>query len=91
MLANRAESFMATKQYANAKEEYEKLQSLTPNDPRMYLRFAQIAEAQNSAAEELKNYELFLKYLEQDSVPATELEQIQKRGEELRAVQDATP
>ena len=91
VLANRAESFMATKQYANAKEDYEKLQSLTPNDPRMYLRFAQIAEAQNSAAEELKNYELFLKYLEQDSVPATELEQIQKRVEELRAAQDTTP
>ena len=91
VLANRAESFMATKQYANAKEDYEKLQSLTPNDPRMYLRFAQIAEAQNSAAEELKNYELFLKYLEQDSVPATELEQIQKRVEELRAAQGATP
>ena len=52
---------------------------------------AQIAEEQNSAAEELKNYELFLKYLEQDSVPATELEQIQKRVEELRAAQDATP
>ena len=82
---------MAAKQYANAKEDYEKLQSLTPNDPRMYLRFAQIAEAQNSAAEELENYELFLKYLEQDSVPATELEQIQKRVEELRAAQDATP
>ena len=91
VLANRAESFMATKQYANAKEDYEKLQSLTPNDPRMYLRFAQIAEAQNSTAEELKNYELFLKYLEQDSVPATELEQIQKRVEELRAAQGATP
>ena len=91
VLANRAESFMATKQYANAKEDYEKLQSLTPHDPRMYLRFAQIAEAQNSAAEELKNYELFLKYLEQDSVPATELEQIQKRVEELRAAQGATP
>jgi tetratricopeptide (TPR) repeat protein len=84
VLANRAESHMATKQYSNAKSDYEKLQSLTPNDPRMYLRFAQIAEAENVPDEELKNYNLFLKYVDQSSISTTELEQIQNRVEKLQ-------
>ena len=91
VLANRAESYMASKQYANAKGDYEKLQSLTPNDPRMYLRFAQIAEAENSPSEELKNYTLFLKYVNQESIPAAELEQIQQRVTELQGAQGSTP
>ena len=91
VLANRAESYMATKQYANAKGDYKKLQSLTPNDPRMYLRFAQIAEAENSPSEVLKNYTLFLKYVDKGSIPAAELEQIQKRVTELQGSQGATP
>ena len=88
VLANRAESYMATKQYSRAKGDYEKLQSLTPNDPRMYLRFAQIAEAEKAPTEELKNYNLFLKYVDQSSISATELEQFQNRVKEL---QGATP
>ena len=91
VLANRAESYVASKQYANAKGDYEKLQSLTPNDPRMYLRFAQIAEAENSPSEELKNYTLFLKYVNQESIPAAELEQIQQRVTELQGAQGSTP
>ena len=79
---------MAIKQYSSAKGAYEKLQSLTPNDPRMYLRFAQIAEAEKAPTEELKNYNLFLKYVDQSSISATELEQFQNRVKEL---QGATP
>ena len=88
ILLNRAESHMVLKQYAEAKEDFSTLQSFAPNDPRNYYRFAQIAEAQNQIAEELKNYTLFLEYVDPESVPAEELQRVQTRVKQL---QDDTP
>ena len=88
ILLNRAESHMVLKQYAEAKEDFSTLQSFAPNDPRNYYRFAQIAEAQNQIAEELKNYTLFLEYVDPESVPAEELQRVQTRVKQL---QDNTP
>jgi len=88
ILLNRAESHMVLKQYAEAKEDFSTLQSFAPNDPRSYYRLAQIAEAQNQIAEELKNYTLFLEYVDPESVPAEELQRVQTRVKQL---QDDTP
>ncbi|MEE2614617.1 MAG: tetratricopeptide repeat protein [Verrucomicrobiota bacterium] len=90
-IANRAESYMALKQYSQARTDYQKLQSLTPNDPRMYLRFAQIAKAETSNQEELKNYNLFLKYVDPNSISSDELKQIQNRIKELESSKNETP
>ena len=79
---------MVLKQYAEAKEDFSTLQSFAPNDPRSYYRLAQIAEAQNQIAEELKNYTLFLEYVDPESVPAEELQRVQTRVKQL---QDDTP
>ena len=88
ILLNRAESHMALKQYDLAKEDFSTLQSFAPNDPRNYYRFAQIAEAQNQTGEELKNYILFLEYVDPESVPAEELQRVQTRVKQL---QGSTP
>ena len=90
-IANRAESYMPLKQYSQARTDYQKLQSLTPNDPRMYLRFAQIAKAETSNQEELKNYNLFLKYVDPNSISSDELKQIQNRIKELESSKNETP
>tara|TARA_B100000530_G_C15787600_1_gene420265 strand:- start:169 stop:831 length:663 start_codon:yes stop_codon:yes gene_type:complete len=90
-IANRAESHMALKQYAQARTDYKKLQSLTPNDPRTYLRFAQIAKAETASKEELKNYNLFLKYVDQNSISSKELKQIRDRIKELESINNETP
>ena len=84
ILLNRAESHMALKQYDLAKEDFSTLQSFAPNDPRNYYRFAQIAEAQNQTGEELKNYTLFLEYVDPESVPAEELQRVQTRVKQLQ-------
>ncbi len=83
ILLNRAESHMALKQYARAKEDFSTLQSFAPNDPRNYYRFAQIAEAQNQPGEELKNYTLFLRYVDPESIPAEELQRVKTRVKQL--------
>ena len=90
-IANRAESHMALKQYAQARTDYKKLQSLTPNDPRTYLRFAQIAKEETASKEELKNYNLFLKYVDQNSISSKELKQIRDRIKELESINNETP
>ena len=82
---------MALKQYAQARTDYKKLQSLTPNDPRTYLRFAQIAKAETASKEELKNYNLFLKYVDQNSISSKELKQIRDRIKELESTHNETP
>ena len=84
ILLNRAESHMALEQYDLAKEDFSTLQSFAPNDPRNYYRFAQIAEAQNQTGEELKNYTLFLEYVDPKSVPAEELQRVQTRVKQLQ-------
>jgi len=90
-IANRAESYMALKKYGLARTDYKKLQSLTPNDPRTYLRFAQIAKAETANQEELKNYNLFLKYVDPNSIPSEELKQIRNRIKELESSNNETP
>ena len=90
-IANRAESYMALKNYTLARTDYKKLQSLTPNDPRTYLRFAQISKAETANQEELKNYKLFLKYVDPNSIPSEELEQIRNRIRELESSNNETP
>ena len=90
-IANRAESFMAIKDYSKARKDYQKLQSITPNDPRTYLRFAQIAKAEATNLEELKNYNLFLKYVDPNSIPSNELKLIQNRIKELESKNNETP
>ncbi len=90
-LLNRAESYLTTKKYNQARADYLKLQSLRPDNPQIYLRFAQIAKAQNEPQEELKNSNLFLKYVDSESIPETELKKIQTRIKELESTQNGTP
>ena len=90
-LLNRAESYLTTKKYNQARADYLKLQSLRPDNPQIYLRFAQIAKAQNDPQEELKNSNLFLKYVDSESIPETELKKIQTRIKELESTQNGTP
>ena len=82
---------MAIKDYSKARKDYQKLQSITPNDPRTYLRFAQIAKAEATNPEELKNYTLFLKYVDPNSIPSNELKLIQNRIKELESKNNETP
>ena len=77
--------------YNNRLTDYKKLQSITPNDPRTYLRFAQIAKSETAGKEELKNYNLFLKYVDQNSISSKELKQIRDRIKELESINNETP
>ena len=75
---------MATKQYDDAKADYEKLQVFWPDAPGIYLNLAQIAEAKGQSSEALKNYELYLKYADPQSIPTEELKQVRTRMEQLQ-------
>ena len=83
-LAHRATSYMATKQYDNAKADYEKLLAFYPDAIGIYSNLAQIAEAKNQSAEALKNYKLYLKYADQKSIPTEELQRVQTRVKQLQ-------
>ena len=85
-LAHRATSYMATKQYDNAKADYEKLLAFYPDAIGIYSNLAQIAEAKNQSAEALKNYKLYLKYADPKSIPAEELQRVQTRVKQLQGV-----
>ena len=87
-LAHRATSYMATKQYDNAKADYEKLLAFYPDAIGIYSNLAQIAEAKNQSAEALKNYNLYLKYADPTSIPTEELQRVQTRVKQL---QGSTP
>ena len=82
--SHRANSYMAIKQYNDAKADYEKLQAIYPDAPGIYLNFAQIAEANNQPREALKNYVIYLKYVNPESVPAEELQRVQTRLKQLQ-------
>ncbi|MBC8245054.1 MAG: DUF2723 domain-containing protein [Verrucomicrobia bacterium] len=84
LLAHRATSYMATKQYDNAREDYEKLREFHPDAIGIYLHLAEIAEAKSQSAEALKNYELYLKYADPESAPAEELQRVQTRVKQLQ-------
>jgi len=84
VFSQRATSYMATKQYDDAKADYEKLQAFWPDAPGIYLNLAKIAEAKNQSSEALKNYELYLKYADPQSIPAEELQQMRTRVKQLQ-------
>jgi len=84
VFSRRATSYMATKQYDDAKADYEKLQVFWPDAPGIYLNLAQIAEAKGQSSEALKNYELYLKYADPQSIPTEELKQVRTRMEQLQ-------
>jgi tetratricopeptide (TPR) repeat protein len=89
--SHRANSYMATKQYDDAKADYEKLQAFYPDAPGIYLNLAQIAEAKSHSAEALKNYELYLKYADPESIPVEEMQPVQTRVKQLKQLQGDTP
>ena len=82
--SQRATSYMATKQYNDAKADYEKLQAFWPDAPGIYLNLAKIAEAKKQSSDALKNYELYLKYADPQSIPAEELQQMRTRMKQLQ-------
>ena len=52
--------------------------------PGIYLNLAKIAEAKKQLSEALKNYELYLKYADPQSIPAEELQQMRTRVKQLQ-------
>jgi len=77
-------SYMATKQYNDAKADYEKLRAFYPDAPGIYKNLAEIADAKNQSAEALKNYELYLKYADPKSVSVEVMQPVQTRVKQLQ-------
>jgi tetratricopeptide (TPR) repeat protein len=77
-------SYMATKQYNDAKAVYEKLRAFYPDAPGIYKNLAEIADAKNQSAEALKNYELYLKYADPKSVSVEVMQPVQTRVKQLQ-------
>ena len=82
--SHRASSYKATQQYNDAKADYEKIQSFFPDAPGIYLNLAEIAEAINQPNEALENYEVYLKYVVPEAVPADELQRVKTRVKQLQ-------